>query len=142
MSFDIAKGLAKAKSKKKRRSRKSVYEKQREEETIRNAMQRGYLRRMTMEFLNDNIGESGCDLSKIGYLNVTNSQLTNLGVLEMCVNLRICILPGNYITEFDALENCVNLSVMDLHGNQVWSQWSMESPFYTMSVRNKYGMEV
>jgi hypothetical protein len=120
MSFDIASGLHEKKTRKKTTQRQSIYEKQREEETIRNAMKRGYLRRMTVEFLNDNIGIDDRRLPYIGYLNVSSQQLSNLGALEMCVSLRICILPGNYITEFDALANCLNLWALDLHGNQVY----------------------
>ena len=120
MSFDIAGGLKEKKPKKKQAQRKSIYDKQREEETIRNATNRGYLRRMTVEFLNDNIGIDDRDLPAVGYLNVSSQQLSSLGVLEMCVSLRICILPGNYITEFDALAGCLNLWALDLHGNQVY----------------------
>ena len=119
MSFDIASGLYENKPRKKSTQRQSIYDRQREEETIRNATNRGYLRRMTVEFLNDNVGLDDRDLPTVGYLNVTSQQLSNLSALEMCISLRICILPGNYIAEFDALSSCVNLWALDLHGNQV-----------------------
>lgn len=119
MSFNTAKHVAHVKKKKKEHTPKSTYDKQREEETIRNATKRGYLRRMTKEFLSSNIGLGDCDLWTVGYLNVSALQLSALDALEMCVNLRICILPGNYITDFSALGNCVNLWMLDLHSNQV-----------------------
>ncbi len=119
MNFDIASGLDEKKPRKKQTQRQSIYDRQREEEIIRNATNRGYLRRMTVEFLNENTGLDDCDLPTVGYLNITAQQLNSLGVLQMCISLRICILPGNYITEFDALASCVNLWALDLHGNQV-----------------------
>ena len=119
MSFDITSGLQENKQLRKKAQRKSVYDQQREEETIRNATDRGYLRRMTVEFLNNSVGIEDRDLPFVGYLNITAQQLSSLGALQMCVSLRICILPGNYITEFDALAGCVNLWALDLHGNQV-----------------------
>lgn len=119
MSFDIASGLYENKPRKKKAQRLSVYDQQREEETIRNATNRGYLRKMTVKFLNDTAGLDVGDLPTVGYLNVSSQQLSSLGALEMCVSLRICILPDNYITEFDALARCSNLWALDLHGNQV-----------------------
>ncbi|XP_028407613.1 uncharacterized protein LOC114530228 [Dendronephthya gigantea] len=119
MSFDIASGLYENKPRKKKAQRLSIYDRQREEETIRNAANRGYLRRMTVEFLNDTAGLDDRDLPTLGYLNVSSQQLSSLGALEMCISLRICILPGNYITEFDALAGCSNLWALDLHGNQI-----------------------
>lgn len=119
MSFDITSGLQENKQQRKKAQRKSIYDQQREEETIRNATDRGYLRRMTVEFLSDSVGIEDRDLPFVGYLNVTAQQLSSLGALQMCVSLRICILPGNYITEFDALAGCLNLWALDLHGNQV-----------------------
>lgn len=119
MSFDITSGFPGNKQRRKKSQRQSIYERQREEETIRNATNRGYLRRMTVEFLNNKVGLDDCDLPTVGYLNVSSQQLSSLGVLEMCISLRICILPGNYITEFDALAGCLNLYALDLHGNQV-----------------------
>ena len=121
MSFDIASGLYENKPRRKKAQRKSIYDQQREEETIRNATNRGYLRRMTVEFLNDNVGIDRHEMPFVGYLNVTAQQLRSLGALEICIRLRICILPGNYITEFDALGSCVNLWALDLHGNQVYT---------------------
>ena len=119
MSFDIAGVLKEKTPKKKQAQHKSIYDKQREEETVRNATNRGYLRRMTVEFLNDNIGIDDRDLPTVEYLNVSSQQLSSLCELEMCISLRICILPGNYITEFDALASCLNLWALDLHGNQI-----------------------
>ena len=135
MSYYPRRKGAKGKSKKRQEARRSIYDKQREEETIRNAKDRGYLRRMTIAIFNECTGLNDSDLPTLAYLNMTSSQLSSVGVLSKCANLRICILPENYITNFEPLINCVHLSVLDLHSNQVRRRADI-SQHFSMSFDN------
>ena len=97
---------------------KSKFEKQREEEVIRNAHERGYLKAPTVSGIWDSIGEK-CDLGEINYLNMSGICLHTVKTIDLCTRLRICVLHSNYISTFDSLASCRELVYMDLHNNQV-----------------------
>lgn len=97
---------------------KSKYEKQREEDVVRNARERGYLKAATEDAIWENIGEK-CDLADIEYLNMSAIHLHTVQSIDLCSALRICVLSGNYITSFEALGQCRQLLFLDLHDNQV-----------------------
>lgn len=97
---------------------KSKFEKQREEEVIRNAHERGYLRAPTVDDVWESIGEK-CDLGDISYLNMSGICLHTVRTIDLCTRLRICVLHSNYISSFDSLVHCRELFYLDLHNNQV-----------------------
>ena len=97
---------------------KSKFEKQREEEVIRNAHERGYLKAPTVSGIWNSIGEK-CDLGEISYLNMSGICLHTVKTIDLCTRLRICVLHSNYISTFDSLACCRELVYMDLHNNQV-----------------------
>lgn len=97
---------------------KSKFEKQRAEDVVRNAHERGYLKAATEDAIWENIGEK-CDLEDIKYLNMNDIHLHTVRSIDLCTTLRICVLSCNYITSFDALGHCRQLLFLDLHGNQV-----------------------
>ena len=97
---------------------KSKFEKQREEEVLRNAHERGYLRAPTLNDIWDSIGEK-CDLEDISYLNMSRICLHTVQTIDLCTRLRICVLHSNYISSFDSLSFCRDLVYLDLHNNQV-----------------------
>lgn len=45
--------------------------------------------------------------------------LKDVGYLQYCRSLKICILSGNFLSNIDALESCTQLIKLDLHSNQV-----------------------
>lgn len=98
---------------------KSKFEKQREEEVLRNAHERGYLRAPTVNDIFDSIGEK-CDLEDISYLNMSRICLHTVKTIDLCTRLRICVLHSNYISSFDSLSFCRDLVYLDLHNNQVF----------------------
>lgn len=98
---------------------KSKFEKQREEEVLRNAHERGYLRAPTINDIFDSIGEK-CDLQDISYLNMSRICLHTVKTIDLCTRLRICVLHSNYISSFDSLSFCRDLVYLDLHNNQVF----------------------
>lgn len=97
---------------------KSKFEKQREEEVIRNAHERGYLRAPTVNDIWNSIGEK-CHLGDISYLNMSGICLHTVQTIDLCTRLRICVLHSNYISCFDSLVHCRELVYLDLHNNQV-----------------------
>ena len=97
---------------------KSKFEKQRQEEVIRNAQERGYLRDPTVYDVWNNIGEK-CDLEDVFYLNMSRICLRTVQTIDLCTRLKICELHSNYIYSFDALVCCRELIYLDLHSNQV-----------------------
>ena len=101
-----------------KKSQKSKFEKQREEEVVRNAHERGYLRTPTANDIWDSIGEK-CDLNDISYLNMSRICLHTVQTIDWCTRLRICVLHSNYISSFDSLATCRDLVFLDLHNNQV-----------------------
>lgn len=101
-----------------KKSQKSKFEKQREEEVVRNAHERGYLRTPTANDIWDSIGEK-CDLNDISYLNMSRICLHTVQTIDWCTRLRICVLHSNYISSFDSLATCRDLVFLDLHNNQI-----------------------
>lgn len=97
---------------------KSKYEKQREEDVVRNARERGYLKAASEDAIWENIGEK-CDLADVKYLNMSAIHLHTVRPVDLCSALRICVLSNNYITNFEALGQCRQLLFLDLHDNQV-----------------------
>jgi len=97
---------------------KSKFEKQRAEDVVRNAHERGYLKAATEDAIWENIGEK-CNLGDIRYLNMNSIHLHTVRSIDMCRTLRICVLSCNYVTCFEALGHCRQLLFLDLHGNQV-----------------------
>ncbi|XP_060088005.1 leucine-rich repeat and IQ domain-containing protein 3 [Heteronotia binoei] len=45
--------------------------------------------------------------------------LKDVGYLQYCGSLKICILSGNFLSNIDALESCTHLIKLDLHSNQM-----------------------
>lgn len=101
-----------------RKRQKSQFDKQREEEVIRNAHERGFLRPLTSDSIWDSVGEK-CHLEDIIYLNMTGICLHTVKTIDLCTRLRICVLHSNYISAFDSLFYCRELLFLDLHRNQV-----------------------
>lgn len=101
-----------------RKRQKSQFDKQREEEVIRNAHERGFLRPLTSDSIWESVGEK-CHLEDISYLNVTRICLHTVKTIDLCTRLRICVLHSNYISTFDSLFYCRELVFLDLHRNQV-----------------------
>lgn len=97
---------------------KSKFEKQREEEVLRNARERGYLRAPTVNDIWDSIDEK-CDIQDISYLNMSRICLHSVQTIDLCTRLRICVVHSNYISSFDSLAFCRDLVYLDLHNNQV-----------------------
>lgn len=97
---------------------KSKFEKQREEEVIRNAHEQGYLRVPTANDIWDSIGEK-CNLEDISYLNMSGICLHTVQTIDLCTRLRICALHSNYISSFDSLVCLRELVYLDLHNNQI-----------------------
>ena len=95
---------------------KSKFEKQREEDVLRNAHERGYLRAPSVNDMFGSIGEK-CDIS---YLNMSRICLHTVQTIDLCTRLRICVLHSNYISSFDSLSFCRDLVYLDLHNNQVF----------------------
>ena len=106
---------------------KSRFEKQREEEVIRNAHERGFLQAPTVNNIWDSIGEK-CDLRDINYLNMSGICLHTVQTIDLCSRLRICVLHSNYISSFDSLVHCRELVYLDLHNNQVSVHVSLSFP--------------
>ena len=107
-------------------TQKSKFDKQREEEVIRNAHERGFLRAPTANNIWDSIGEK-CDLGDINYLNMSGICLHTVQTIDLCSRLRICVLHSNYISSFDSLAHCRELAYLDLHNNQVTFPLPFES---------------
>jgi len=101
-----------------RKRQKSQFDKQREEEVIRNAHERGFLRPLTSDSIWERVGEK-CHLEDISYLNVTRICLHTVKTIDLCTRLRICVLHSNYISTFDSLFYCRELVFLDLHRNQI-----------------------
>ena len=119
-------------------SLESRYYKQREEEYIKQAEERGYFLQLSRNLIEekflskndvkktkkrisilDKLDPKEQDLSEIRLIKLTNARLRNVGELGLCSHLTICILSNNYITHIEGLAPCVNLIKLDLHSNQV-----------------------
>lgn len=117
-SNDLAKLSGRRTATKPPQAQKSKFDKQREDEVLRNARARGYLKAPTTEAIWESIGEK-CDLEDVSYLNMSRIHLHTVKSIDLCVRLKICVLHSNYLTSFDALATCRELVLLDLHSNQV-----------------------
>lgn len=101
------------------------YYKQREEEAIRQAEERGYFRVPTQSYLlEENDFRNGRKVRELGQLHLVKLvgvHLRKIGDIAYCVNLRICILNNNFLTKIDDLASCRQLVKLDLHSNQISS---------------------
>ena len=97
--------------------RKSIYEKQREEDVYRNASEKGYLKTPTEALVLKHSKEKS--LENVYYLNLSEHQIHTIGNIDLCTRLRVCVLNSNFLTNFDGLICCRELVVLDLHKNQV-----------------------
>lgn len=99
------------------------YYKQREEESIRQAEERGYFRVPTEEFLIERNayrnGRNIYDANHLRLIKLVGVHMRKLGEITFCTNLRICILNNNFLTKIDGLAACRHLIRLDLHSNQV-----------------------
>ena len=92
------------------------YAKNREEGTIRDAENIGYINTPDENFL---AKKASKPLDQVYYFNLSRHRLIEIGSLYLCDNLTVCILANNYIRTFEPLVYCNNLQMLDLHGNQV-----------------------
>ncbi len=99
-------------------------EKERNQEFMRHAEEKGYLQTPSKQSILDN-SRSKSDrrkaskLNHVALLNMSAMKLMDLGEVGACSRLKVCIMPGNYLTRFDVLANCHELVKLDLHSNQV-----------------------
>nr|XP_056700735.1 leucine-rich repeat and IQ domain-containing protein 3 [Euleptes europaea] len=59
--------------------------------------------------------------------------LKDVGYLQYCVSLKICILSGNFLSNIDALESCTCLIKLDLHSNQMQD---LPGPVFWRNMKN------
>ncbi|XP_022085158.1 uncharacterized protein LOC110976310 [Acanthaster planci] len=108
---------------------KTIMEKERKSEFLRQAEEKGYLQSPTKSYLLER-GKGRASkkemstkrtpsVSDIHLVKLCSVHLMNLGQIQLLTRLKICILPGNYITSFVALANCAELVKLDLHSNQI-----------------------
>ena len=74
-------------------------------------------------------GETDCASGSVGrpagspadihLVKLAGVRLADLGQIRLLTGLRVCLLPGNYLTGFAALAHCPHLVRLDLHGNQI-----------------------
>lgn len=99
------------------------YYKQREEEVIKQAEERGYFRVPTEIFLLEESdyrnGRSAKELYQLHLIKLVGVHLRKIGEICLCNNLRILILNNNFLTRIDDLQTCRQLVKLDLHSNQV-----------------------
>ncbi|XP_078687299.1 uncharacterized protein LOC144919665 isoform X1 [Branchiostoma floridae x Branchiostoma belcheri] len=106
---------------------RSRFDRLRENDAIRTAEERGYLLSPSKSFvleqcLGKSQSQSREDRQKIYDIQIvrmTQAHLRNIGYIQSCTRLQVCILSNNYITRFDALAACTMLVKLDLHSNQV-----------------------
>ncbi|XP_038063508.1 uncharacterized protein LOC119734216 [Patiria miniata] len=108
---------------------KAIMEKERKSEFLRNAEEKGYLQSPTKDYLlergrgkaskKEKSAKRAPSVSDIHLVKLCSVHLMNLGQIQLLTRLKICILPGNYITGFVALANCAELVKLDLHSNQI-----------------------
>ncbi|KAK7504361.1 hypothetical protein BaRGS_00004227 [Batillaria attramentaria] len=102
----------------------SKYYKQREQEAIKQAEERGYFLVPSMEYLLKNMGPySGTskEITRVFLVRLVGVHLRKLGDISLCTSLQICNLSNNFLTKIDALCTCQQLVKLDLHGNQLTS---------------------
>ncbi|XP_071802492.1 uncharacterized protein [Asterias amurensis] len=107
---------------------RSIMEKERKSEFLRHAEEKGYLTSPDKDYLlKRGSGKTKKDKSlkktqsvlDIHLVKLSSVHLINIGQIQLLTRLKICILPGNYITSFVALANCPELVKLDLHSNQI-----------------------
>ncbi|XP_072015382.1 uncharacterized protein [Amphiura filiformis] len=103
---------------------RAIMEKERNQEFMRLAEEKGYLQTPSKDaILQKSRTKSGrrkaSKLAHVGLLNMTALKLMDLGEVGACSRLKVCIMPGNYLTTFDVLANCRELVKLDLHSNQI-----------------------
>ncbi|XP_054836349.1 leucine-rich repeat and IQ domain-containing protein 3 [Eublepharis macularius] len=59
--------------------------------------------------------------------------LKDVGYLQYCDSLKICILSGNFLSNIDALESCTCLIKLDLHSNQMEN---LPGPVFWRNMKN------
>ncbi|KAK3594593.1 hypothetical protein CHS0354_000386 [Potamilus streckersoni] len=99
------------------------YHKLREDEVIQQAEAYGMLRTPSQHYLLQTCaiinGPKIRDVSQLLMVKLCGVHLRKIGDINLCVNLKICILSNNFITKFDGLAECKQLVKLDLHGNQI-----------------------
>lgn len=102
---------------------REVMAKERHSQFIKQAEERGYLLTPTVAFLlaqsRSGNGDTITDVDDIVQIQLSNMRLKDVGEVRVCLNLKYCSLPGNYITNFEWLKSCKSLIRLDLHDNQV-----------------------
>lgn len=99
------------------------YYKQREEQAIRQAEERGYFRVPTQEYLIEESKKRNDykykDVSHLKLIKLCGVHLRKVGEISSCLYLRICIINNNFLTKIDGLMSCHHLVKLDVHSNQV-----------------------
>ena len=90
---------------------------------MRLAEEKGYLLTPSKECIlkksRTKLDHKATKLAHVALLRMSGMKLMDLGEVGACSRLRVCIMPGNYLTRFDILANCPELVKLDLHSNQV-----------------------
>lgn len=99
------------------------YYKQREEQAIRQAEERGYFRVPTQEYLIEECQRRNRyrykDVQQLKLIKLCGVHLRKVGEISSCIYLRICIINNNFLTRIDGLMSCHHLVKLDVHSNQV-----------------------
>lgn len=99
------------------------YYKQREEQAIRQAEERGYFRVPTQEYLIEESKKRNDykykDVSHLKLIKLCGVHLRKVGEISSCLYLRICIINNNFLTKIDGLMSCHHLVKLDVHSNQL-----------------------
>ncbi|KAK3088682.1 hypothetical protein FSP39_022332 [Pinctada imbricata] len=99
------------------------YYKQREEQAIKQAEERGYFKVPSQEYLlKESAYRNGRNVKEVGKLKLIKLcgvHLRKVGDIAFCYNLQICILNNNFLTKIDGLMTCHQLVRLDLHSNQL-----------------------
>ena len=100
-----------------------LYEKQREEDILQNAIDHGYLKSPCASDIisvSEDLQEEDIDiLDKVLIVTFGLARLQKIDELRTCINLTICNLCCNFIKDIEPLKCCTSLVKLDLHGNQV-----------------------
>ena len=99
------------------------YYKQREEQAIRQAEERGYFKVPTQEYIllesAYRNGKNIKNVEKLKLVKLCGVHLRKVGEISLCFSLQICILNNNFLTKIDSMLTCHQLIRLDLHSNQV-----------------------
>ncbi|XP_071507820.1 uncharacterized protein [Diadema antillarum] len=101
---------------------RSIMEKERNKQFLKQAQEKGYLASPTEAMILTACREkdgSIYNLEDVQMVRLCGVHLRDVGATGECLNLRVCNLASNYIKSFEGLAACRRLVKLDLHGNQI-----------------------